>query len=260
MTEQAEPVVSYEQDGHIVTLTLRRPKARNAVNGDVAEQMEAALDRYEADDQAWVAILTGEGTVFCAGADLKEIAAGNARRLSTKKGGFAGLVLRERTKPIIAAVNGPAHAGGCEITLACDLVVAADNANFAVPEVKRALIAAAGALWRLPRAVGPAKAAEMIMTGDPITAQEAMAAGLVNQVVPGEELLTAARALADRIAVNAPLAVHASRNVATQAFDLDTATMAKASGQAMAAMMATEDFKEGPRAFIEKRPPQWKGC
>jgi enoyl-CoA hydratase len=259
MAEETKEVVSYEQDGHVVTLTIKRPEARNAVNGDVAEQMEAALDRYEADEEAWVAILTGEGTVFCAGADLKEIAAGNARRLSTKKGGFAGLVMRERTKPIIAAINGPAHAGGCEITLACDLVVAADNANFAVPEVKRALIAAAGALWRLPRAVGPAKAAEMIMTGDPITAHEALAVGLVNQVVPGEELLAAAHALAGRIAVNAPLAVQASRNAATQAFDLDKAAMAKLSSGAMQQMMATEDFKEGPRAFIEKRAAKWQG-
>ncbi len=259
MTSDSKQVVSYDQDGHVVTLTLRRPEARNAINGDVAEQLEAALDRYEADDQAWVAILTGEGTVFCAGADLKEIAAGNARRLSTKRGGFAGFVMRERTKPVIAAINGPAHAGGCEITLACDLVVAADNANFAVPEVKRALIAAAGALWRLPRAVGPAKAAEMIMTGDPISASEALEAGLVNQVVPGAQLLTAARALADRIAVNAPLAVQASRMVSVQAFDLDIAEMAKASGQAMQQMMGTDDFKEGPRAFIEKRAPKWQG-
>lgn len=259
MTEDTRQVVSYDQDGHVVTITLRRPEARNAVNGDVAEQMEAALDRYEADDQARVAILTGEGTVFCAGADLKEIAAGNARRLSTKKGGFGGLVMRERTKPIIAAINGPAHAGGCEITLACDLVVASENANFAVPEVKRALIAAAGALWRLPRAVGPAKAAEMIMTGDPISAQEALAAGLVNQVVPAEDLLSAARKLAERISVNAPLAVQASRKVAVQAFDLDKAAMAKLSGGAMQEMMGTEDFKEGPRAFIEKRPARWQG-
>lgn len=259
MSDDAEPVVLYEQDGHVVNLTLNRPQARNAVNGAVAQQLEAALDRYEADDQAWVAILTGAGTVFCAGADLKEIAAGNARQLSTKKGGFAGLAMRQRTKPIIAAINGPAHAGGCEITLACDLVIASEEANFAVPEVKRALIAAAGALWRLPRAVGPAKAAEMIMTGDPITAQEALAAGLVNYVVPASELLGAARALAERIAANAPLAVHASRSVAVQAFDLDVNAMAKLSGEAMRAMMETQDFQEGPRAFIEKRPPQWQG-
>jgi enoyl-CoA hydratase len=252
--------VLYESDGeHIVTLTINRPKARNAVNGDVAQMMEEGLDRFEADPDARVAILTGAGSVFCAGADLKEVASGNARSISTRKGGFAGLVVRQRTKPLIAAVNGTAVAGGCEILLACDMAVVAEGVAIGVPEVKRSLVAAAGALWRLPRAVGPARAAEMALTGDPISAEEALQAGLVNAVVPADQVMATARALAGRITVNAPLAVQASRTVLGQAFDSTEDELYRASGRAIASLVDTEDYAEGPRAFIEKRPPVWKG-
>lgn len=244
---------------HIATFTIDRPDARNAVNGDVAEQMEEAIDRFEADDDARVAILTGAGSVFCAGADLKEVASGNARRLATKRGGFGGIVMRERSKPIIAAVNGTAVAGGCEIMLACDMAVVAEGAKIGVPEVKRSLVAAAGALWRLPRALGPARATELALTGDPITAEEALAAGLINAVAPADEVMDAALALAGRITVNAPLAVQASRRVLRAAFDADEGELAKASNAAIASLVDTEDYAEGPRAFIEKRPPVWKG-
>src|SRR5205807_156242 len=148
-------MVDYEVRGHTAVLTIRRPEARNAVNAEVAEGMEAAIDRLEDSDNEWVGVVTGEGTVFSAGADLKAIAAGQAGGLSTKKGGFAGIAQRDRRKPIIAAVDGPALAGGCEIALSCDLVVASSNAAFGLPEVKRSLVAAAGGLFRLPRTIGP---------------------------------------------------------------------------------------------------------
>jgi len=256
----SDDAVLYEiDDDHIVTLTINRPDARNAVNGDVARMMEDGLDRFEADDDARVAIITGAGSAFCAGADLKEVASGNARSISTKRGGFAGLVIRERTKPIIAAVNGTAVAGGCEILLACDMAVVAEGVKIGVPEVKRSLVAAAGALWRLPRAVGPARAAEMALTGDPMTAEEALAAGLVNAVVPAGEVMPAARGLAARVSANAPLAVQASRTVLAKAFEGTERELYRASNQAIASLVNTEDYAEGPRAFIEKRPPVWKG-
>ncbi len=162
--------VDYEQQGQYAVIKINRPEARNAVNGAVAQGIEEAIDRIEDDDSVWVGILTGEPPVFCAGADLKEINAGNAGGLATAKGGFGGIVQRERTKPIIAAVDGPALAGGTEIVLACDLVVASNTATFGVPEVKRSLVAAAGALFRLGRKIPFNIAMELALTGDPIDA------------------------------------------------------------------------------------------
>ncbi|MCB1740382.1 MAG: enoyl-CoA hydratase/isomerase family protein [Gammaproteobacteria bacterium] len=242
-----------------MTIVLNRPEARNAVNGAVAEAIEASLDAYEADDSLWAAILTGSGTVFSAGADLKEVAAGRVGRLSTERGGFGGLVRRQRSKPLIAAVNGAALAGGCELMLSCDIAIAADSAFFGLPEVKRSLVAAAGGVFRLPRAVGRSVAMEMILTGDPIDASRALELGLVNRIVPGDELLDAARALASRIVANAPLAVQASRRIAERALLDDDESLWRQSAQAIREIMQTEDFQEGPRAFVEKRPPLWKG-
>lgn len=251
--------VNTEAKGRVLVITLDRPEARNAVNGDVASGIEAAIDKLENDPELWVGIIQSSGTVFCAGADLKEVSAGNGRALSTERGGFAGLVKRERTKPLIAAVNGAAVAGGCEIVLSCDMVIAAEGARFGLPEVKRSLAAAAGGLFRLPRAVGTGPAMEMILTGDPISADRAYQLGLVNHVVPLDGLSQAALDLADRIVVNAPLAVRASREIAVNALKLDDAELWKMSAAASKAMSETEDFKEGPRAFIEKRDPVWKG-
>ncbi|MEM1228910.1 MAG: crotonase/enoyl-CoA hydratase family protein [Pseudomonadota bacterium] len=252
-------VVEFETQDRIAIITLNRPDARNAVNGDVAAGMEAALDRFEEDPELWVAILKGNGPTFCAGADLKEIAAGNGAALSTKKGGFAGLVQRERSKPLIAAITGGALAGGTEVALSCDLIVCSEETVFGLPEVKRSLVAAAGGLFRLPRAIGKAAALECIMTGDPLPSERAYQLGMVNKVVPTDQVIAEAHALADRIMANAPLAVQASRAVAVNALVDDDEALWAASGKAMAKIFGTEDFKEGPKAFIEKRAPKWQG-
>ena len=252
-------MVTYELQGHIALITIRRPEARNAVNGDVASGIEAAIDQLEDDADAWVGVLTGEGSVFCAGADLKAIASGQAASLATAKGGFAGIANRERQKPIIAAIDGPALAGGCEIALACDLIVASHAAAFGLPEVKRSLAAAAGGLFRLPRAIPPKVAMEIVLTGDPLSAERAYHHGLVSELVEPGEALKAATALAERICANAPLAVRASRQVVLAAATTSDDELWKMSAQAMGSLMQTEDFKEGPRAFIEKRAPAWQG-
>ena len=252
-------MVDYEVIGRVAVLTLNRPEARNAINGEVAEAMEAGLDRLEGDDDVWLGVVTGNGPVFSAGADLKAIAAGQAASLQTKRGGFAGITTRERTKPLIAAVDGPALAGGTEIVLSCDLVVASRTATFGIPEVKRSLVAAAGGLFRLPRALPLNIAMELALTGDPISAERAAHFGLVNQLVEPGEARAAALALAERIGANAPIAVRESRKVVLAALSGDDERLWKVTVEAMAAAMGSEDFQEGPRAFIEKRAPQWKG-
>ena len=154
-------IVEYEKDGRVAVITLNRPEARNAVSGELAQALEEAVDRFENDDELWVGVLAGNGPVFCAGADLKAVASGNAN-LGTARGGFGGFVTLERTKPIIAAVEGPAVAGGCELVLACDMVVASDTASFGLPEVKRSLVAMAGGTTRLPKRLPPNIALSLI--------------------------------------------------------------------------------------------------
>jgi enoyl-CoA hydratase len=251
--------VDFEQRGPFAVVTINRPEARNAVNGAVARGIEEAIDRIEADDGIWVGILTGVPPVFCAGADLKEINAGNAANLQTKRGGFGGIVQRERTKPIIAAVDGPALAGGTEIVVSCDLVVASTTAMFGIPEVKRSLVAAAGGLFRLGRKIPLNIAMELTLTGDPITAEVAHHHGLVNRLVEPGEALDAAIALAERICANAPVAVRESRRVVIEATNAPDDVGWEMSLEGMAAAMSSEDFGEGLTAFIEKRPPVWKG-
>ncbi|KCZ54455.1 crotonase/enoyl-CoA hydratase family protein [Hyphomonas chukchiensis] len=251
--------VEFETKGHLAIITLNRPDARNAINGVMAQGIESALDKFEEDPNLWVAILTANGKAFCAGADLKEISAGNGAALSTKKGGFAGIARRERTKPLIAAITGSALAGGTEIALSCDMIVCADTTNFGLPEVKRSLVAGAGGLFRLPRVIGMPMALEVILTGDPLSSQRAYELGMVNKVVPEADVIAEATSLADRIMANAPLAVQASRTVTVDALKKGDDELWKASGTAFAGLVTTEDFKEGPRAFIEKRAPVWKG-
>jgi enoyl-CoA hydratase len=252
-------MVEYEVRGRVAVLTLNRPEARNAVNNELAVAVEAAIDRLEDDPELWVGVLTGAGPVFSAGADLKAIAGGGGGNLGTERGGFAGLVQRDRTKPLIAAVDGPALAGGCEIALACDLIVASREARFGLPEVKRSLVAAAGGLFRLPRTLPRKIALEMIMTGDPISAERAYDFGMVNELCDPGSALDTALALAERITANAPLAVRASRNIALTSTDQPDEVGWRMSLEGMAQLFRTEDFAEGPRAFIEKRPPEWKG-
>jgi len=250
--------IRFETRDHVAVITLDRPDARNAINGVMSSGIEAALDRYESDDALWAAVLTGSGPVFCAGADLKEVAAGNIGATATAKGGFGGIAHRERTKPLIAALNGPALAGGFEIALACDLIVASDRSFFALPEVKRSLIAVAGALFRLPRAIGMTQAMEVLLTGEPLSAARAYELGLVNRLVPPDRVFDEAMALGDKIASNAPLAVQVTRKLAARAFAADEATLWREGFEAFQTNLRTEDAKEGPRAFIEKRAPRWK--
>ncbi|MFM8562357.1 MAG: enoyl-CoA hydratase-related protein [Acidimicrobiia bacterium] len=257
-------IVTYSSEGRIGLITLNRPEARNAVNGDVARGVEAAIDQLEADDSVWVGILTAntEGQdkpVFCAGADLKAINSGQAGDLNTKRGGFAGFVYRERRKPIIVAVDGLATAGGCEIVLAADLVIATTRSAFGLAEVKRNLIAGAGGLFRLPRAIGQAAAMEAILTGEPIPAERAYHLGLISRLVEPGQAVTEARRLAGQITASAPLAVYASRQVVLAAAYETDENLKKLTNTLFAGVMASEDTKEGLTAFIEKRPPNWSG-
>jgi enoyl-CoA hydratase len=252
-------MVDYEVKGRYAVLTINRPEARNAVNGAVANGIEDGIDKLEADDDVWVGILTGVPPVFCAGADLKAINTGDAASLQTKRGGFAGVVQRDRAKPIIVAVDGPALAGGTEIVLSCDLVVASRSATFGIPEVKRSLVASAGGLFRLPRKIPINIAMECALTGDPITAERAHHFGLVNVLCDDGEALDEAIALAGRVCANAPVAVRETRKVVRDATMAPDEVGWKMSMQAMRTAMGSEDFKEGLTAFIEKRSPSWTG-
>ena len=258
MTTPGDEVL-VDVDGHVATLTLNRPAQRNAVNPELALAMDAAMARVEADPGVWVVVLTGAGGLFSAGADLKAIAAGRALELSTETGGFAGFVRYPRTKPVIAAVTGFALAGGMELVLGCDLVVAADDATFGLPEVTRGIVAAGGGMFRLPRAIPPARARELLLLGSRLPAAEAHALGLVNRLVPADEVLDAARALAQEICANAPLAVRETLAVARAAADVDEQEAWRLSRAASLRVAQSEDAKEGPRAFAEKRPPTWTG-
>jgi enoyl-CoA hydratase len=256
-------MVTYETRGPVAVITLNRPDARNAVNDELAQAMEDAIDRLENEEGVWVGVLTAntdghKSPVFCAGADLKALNAGG-QTLGTKRGGFAGFVYRERTKPIIAAVDGLATAGGCEIVLAADMVIATTRSAFGLAEVKRNLIAGAGGLFRLPRAIGKSVAMEVILTGDPLTAERAHQLGLVNHVVAPGGALDAAVALGEKIATSAPMAVAASRRVVlASAYESDE-VLKKMTNDEFAPILRSEDTKEGLMAFIEKRAPQWKG-
>ena len=245
---------------HIALVTINRPDARNAVNADVAKGLEHAVDETEKNPDIWTVILTGAGDkAFCAGADLKAISQGGASSLMTERGGFAGFVYRKRTKPWIAALNGFTLAGGCEIALSCDLIVAVEEAAFGLPEVMRGLIAGAGGIFRLPRALPKAIALELIMTGGQITAKQALHFGMINRLVPRAQLMDEALKLAGTICANAPIAVRESRKIALEWVDKTEDELRKLTDDAFAMISKTEDFKEGPRAFVEKRAPKWTG-
>ena len=260
MADLTEAVLFEVVEPHIALVTLNRPEARNAVNGAVAQGLEAAVDRVEQDRDIWAAVLTGAGPhAFCAGADLKEVSAGRGATLGTERGGFAGFVRAKRSKLWIAAAQGHALAGGLELLLACDLAVAAESATFGLPEVKRSLVAGAGGVFRLPRALPKTIALEMIATGEAIPAPRAGQFGLVNRVVSADQVREAALALARTVCANAPIAVRESLAVARQAAELPEEELWRISRAASQRVHQTEDFQEGPRAFVEKRPPRWVG-
>src|SRR4051795_11069217 len=251
-------VVEFERRDHIALLTLNRPEARNAINPEVSQTMARFLDEIETDPELRTVVVTGRGEVFSAGADLKGVASGGANDIARGKGGFAGLVTRDFPKPIIAAVNGPALAGGFEIVLSCDLVVAADSARFGIPEVKRGLMAAAGGLIRLPKRVPLAIALELAMTGDSVDAERALQLGLVNRVVPVGRVVDEAIALAERIGENSPIAVRQSRRLVREAAELPENEGWKRTIELMMPVFESGDTIEGATAFAEKRPPVWR--
>lgn len=247
-------------DGHIAVITLNRPAVRNAVNGVLASALDAAVKRAESDPEIRVAILaSSHEKVFCAGADLAEIAAGRGHTLSTPDGGFAGFVEHAKAKPWIAAVDGAAFAGGCELVLACDMIVASEKAAFGLPEVKRGLFAGAAGVYRLPRRLPRNVGLELVATGDGLDAARAYALGLANRLTPPGGALNAALDLARAIAANAPMSVRESLAIARMCQDLTEDELKPLSRAASGRVFSSADAKEGPRAFLEKRAPVWTG-
>jgi enoyl-CoA hydratase len=252
-------VVERERRGSVEVLRINRPQARNAINGDVSEQMSAALDELAEDNDCLAVIITGAGDVaFSAGMDLKAFAAGELGRIASVPGGFAGVTQRDFPKPLIAALNGHALAGGCEIMLSCDMVVAARHATIGIPEAKRGLIAGAGGLIRLPRRLPLAIALELAMTGEAMSSSRAFELGLVNRVVPGEKVLDESVALADLVAANSPNAVRWSKRIVKSAQYLSESEGWKLTNEAAGQVFSHPDALEGAVAFAEKRTPNWQ--
>jgi enoyl-CoA hydratase/carnithine racemase len=262
MPDTIAPSVRFDiRDGGVAIITLDRPAARNAINRAIALAVEGYIDVCEADDAIRVMILaSSHDRVFCAGADLAEIAEGKAALLSTDRGGFGGVVRRARTKPLIAAVDGFALAGGCEIVLACDMVVCSTNARFGLPEVKRGLFAGAGGPYRIQRALPRAIATELLCTGDPINAERAYALGMVNRLTAPGAALEEAVALARTIAGNGPMAVRETLSVARQSGAQTEEEFWHLSNATTDLVLASSDAREGARAFLEKRLPVWTGA
>ena len=249
-----EPV-RVEREGKTLIITLNRPEARNAVNRAVAERVAAALGELDGDPELAIGILTGAGGNFSSGMDLKAFLAGERAELEGR--GFAGLTRTPPNKPLVAAVEGYALAGGCEMVLACDLVVAAEDAVFGLPEVKRGLIAGSGGLLRLPRRIPPSVAMEHALTGDPMNAVEAHRWGLVNRLVVPGQALDEARRLAARIAENGPLAVRLTKALVNEAA-AGADVLWERQDAMLATILASADAMEGASAFVERRRPVWR--
>lgn len=262
-TAPSAGVVETERpDDGVLLITLNRPDARNAVNADVSRALAAALDLLDVDPDLRVGILTGRGPAFCAGQDLKAIAAGEPPVVpELADDGWAGFVRRSPRTPLIAAVNGFAYGGGMELALACDIVLASETAAFALPEVTRGLVAAAGGVPRILQQLPPKIGMRLLLTGQSMSAAEASRWGFVNEVVAPEDLLDAARALARTIAANAPLSVQATKRIAVQTAHLSTWDAATWSlvEREYAPVFASDDAREGAAAFAEKRVPVWRG-
>jgi enoyl-CoA hydratase len=253
----AEAAVLTERRGAALVVTLNRPDQRNAVNGAVAEGVAAALEELDADGDLAVGVLTGAGKGFCAGMDLKAFVAGERPWVGER--GFAGITQRAAEKPLIAAVEGFAVAGGLEVALACDLIVAARGAKLGIPEVKRGLVAAGGALLRLPARIPYHAAMEMALTGEPVTAERAYELGLVNRLADPGGALEAALELGEAVAVNGPLAVRASKQILERQADWSREEMWERQGALSEPVLASEDAREGATAFAERRDPEWRG-
>jgi enoyl-CoA hydratase len=251
------PNLIVERHGAVLVVTINRPQARNAVDRATSEAIAAAMDRLDADGDVSVGILTGAGGHFSSGMDLKAFAAGERVELPGR--GLAGIIETPTKKPLIAAVEGYALGGGCEIALACDLIVASDTAHFGITEVKRGLIAGSGGLIRLPQRIPRQIAMEYALTGRLLPAPEAARWGLVNRLVAPGEALSAALALADEIAANAPLAVAMSKRIVSESPGWPAAEVWQRQHALLDEIIASDDATEGPRAFAEKRPPAWTG-
>jgi enoyl-CoA hydratase len=251
-----QPLIAERRD-RILLITLNRPDARNAVNLAMAEGMAAALDELDGNDELSVGVIAGEGKGFSSGMDLKAFATGERPWAGDR--GFAGIVQKPSEKPVIAAVEGFAVAGGLEIALACDLIVAARGARLGIPEARRGLVAAGGALRQLPRRLPAAIAMELALTGETITAERAAELGLVNRLVDPGKALDAALELAGRVAENAPLALRASKTILRQQWSWDDQTFWREQGEIVGPVFASEDAIEGATAFGEKRAPKWRG-
>jgi enoyl-CoA hydratase len=252
-----EPAVLTERRDNVLVITLNRPDARNAVNAAVAEGVAAALEELDADDALQVGVLTGAGKGFSSGMDLKAFVAGETPYAVDR--GFAGITRRASRKPLIAAVEGFAVAGGLEIALSCDLIVAARDARLGIPEVKRSLVASAGGLFRLPRRIPYHVAMELALTGGPIDGERAYAVGLVNRATEPGKALDEALELAATIAKNAPLALDASKRIVVQSFDWSEEEAWEKQSTIVGPVVTSEDAREGATAFAEKRDPVWKG-
>ena len=248
-----------EKADHVLTVTLNRPERMNALHPPASQELGEVFDEYAADDDLWVAVVTGAGRAFCAGNDLRYQAEGG--KLVRTPGGFGGLTFRyDLTKPLIAAVNGIAMGGGLEIALACDLIIASEDAVLALPEPTVGLAAIGGGLQRLPRMIGSKRALGMILTGRRISAQEGYELGFVNAVVPGDELMQETDKWVAQILRCAPLSIRASKDVVYRSLDIPSLPESiETRYESVREMLHSEDAIEGPRAFAEKRPPTWKG-
>ncbi len=250
-----------EREGHLFVVTINRPEVMNSLHPPANRELSAAFDEFQSDPELWVAIITGAGDrAFSAGNDLKHQASGGDMS-GQPKSGFAGLTARyDLVKPVIAAVNGVAMGGGFEICLACDLIIAAENAVFALPEPRVGLAALAGGVHRLPRQIGLKHAMGMLLTGRRVPAREGLQLGFVNEVVPAGQALAGAKKWAAQILECAPLSVRASKEAALRGLDAPSLEAAQAMRfDQLALMLKSEDFIEGPRAFAQKRAPSWKG-
>jgi enoyl-CoA hydratase len=259
MTDQAtEAKLLTERRGGVLVLTINRPGIKNALDFETAAGIAAAIDELEESDDLAAAVITGAGGFFSSGMDLAAFERGDVPYVASR--GVFGVANNPPAKPLIAAVEGGALAGGFELMLACDMVVAARGARFGIPEVKRGLIAAAGALLELPKRIPPAIAAELALTGDPIDADRAAQLGLVNRLTEPGSALDGAVELAGTIAANAPLAVVASKRVLRETLEWPADEAWGKQGEIAGPVLTSADAKEGARAFVEKRAPEWQGA